>query len=684
MKRRLQRWLVAGLCAGAALSSALAAAEPLAALQDRTDRLVQTGFDRPDAALAELSALARRQPPEAQRVLLLTRGLIAANAGRAPLVEAAAQRLAVSTDLLAVADSLLVKAALARTQGRGSDSAQAAKAALEHYQGQCPARPGCDWRMQFLALQILAHQGASSGRSHAAREHALAAAELARAAGDAARQAWALANAADLSQSLGDSVAAQRDLARAQRLARLEGSPATLARQRIFETRIYQGRGDTSAARQAAEAGLVQARLASSPRLEATLLANLSDIHVKSARPQAALQAVEKALPTVRRHADRRIEQVLLHNAALARIALGQREGARRVLDELLQSHAGSGADADQAVALREFAEAFAASGDHAGALALYHRERKLAAEITARNRDAALAELRSRFDHEAQARQLQLLGRESALMTQQLGNRQTMQKVWIAGAVVLLLAFGLVALLYRRVHLINRRLAHNHTVLRAQSQRDPLTGLANRRALHDTAAQLDVQRQFSGALLLVDIDHFKHVNDGYGHASGDLVLVAVAERLARAAGRRDLVVRWGGEEFLIFMPDAGLAQAQALAARVLQVVGGDPVALAAGSLRVTASIGYGSFPLPPARLPLSLERAINLADMALYTAKNQGRNRAVGISAAQAADAAGLLRVEDDFDQAWTDGRITLLRQAGPAAPGAQTAAETAAVLPN
>lgn len=678
-----KRWL-AGLV-WFACAAAPAAADPLEALQDQVDRLVQTGFDRPDAALTALSTLARWQPPEAQRVLQLARGLVAANAGRAPLALATADALARSTELLAVGDALLVKAALAYTQGHGNDSARAALDALKRYRSLCPAQPGCDWRMQFHALQILARQGGSSGHSHAAREYAVAAVELARDAGDAARQAWALGNVSDLSQSLGDTAAAQRDLARAHRLARLEGSPATLARQRIFETRIFQDRGETNAARQAAEAGLVQARLALSPRLEATLLANLSDIHVKSGQPKAALLAVEKALPAVRRHADRRIEQVLLHNAALARIALGQRDGARRVLDELLQSHASSGADGDQAVALREFADAFAASGDHAGALALYHRERTLAAEITARNRQAALAELRSRYDQEAQQRQLQLLGRESALMSQKLENRLVMQKVWAAAAVVLLLAMGLVALLYRRVRRINRRLAHNHTVLRAQSQRDPLTGLANRRALHDRARALGLQHDFTGALLLVDIDHFKHVNDGHGHANGDLVLVAVAERLARAAGEGDLVVRWGGEEFLIFMRGAGLAQAQALASRVLQVVGGKPVALAdsAGGLRVTASVGYASFPLPPARLSLGLERAINLADMALYTAKNQGRNRAVGISATQASDAAALLQVEADFDQAWQEGRITLLRQVGPVDGSSQAApfsAKTAA----
>jgi predicted signal transduction protein with EAL and GGDEF domain len=72
-------------------------------------------------------------------------------------------------------------------------------------------------------------------------------------------------------------------------------------------------------------------------------------------------------------------------------------------------------------------------------------------------------------------------------------------------------------------------------------------------------------------------------------------------------------------------------------------------------------------FPLPPAHLPLSMERAINFADMALYTAKNQGRNRAVGIAAVQATDAPALAGTEADFDQAWQEGRVTLRRTTGP-----------------
>jgi diguanylate cyclase (GGDEF)-like protein len=235
----------------------------------------------------------------------------------------------------------------------------------------------------------------------------------------------------------------------------------------------------------------------------------------------------------------------------------------------------------------------------------------------------------------------------------------------------VLLMAALLVALLYRRVRAINRSLAHNHEFLRAQSQRDPLTGLANRRGLHEAALRREVDARFSGALLLVDIDHFKHINDGHGHAAGDVVLVEVARRLSSVVREADVVARWGGEEFLIYMPGVVPAQAQALAERVLHTVGAQPVpvpGLTGPGLRVTVSLGYGCFPLPPGRLSLTLERAINLADMALYTAKGQGRNRAIGIASIVAADDAGLRAAESDFDRAWHEGRLTLQRSLGPA----------------
>ena len=84
-------------------------------------------------------------------------------------------------------------------------------------------------------------------------------------------------------------------------------------------------------------------------------------------------------------------------------------------------------------------------------------------------------------------------------------------------------------------------------------------------------------------------------------------------------------------------------------------------------ALRVTASIGYARFPLPPYGAAVPWEQAINLADMALYSAKSQGRNRAVGLASASAPDAAVLRAIEADFERAWHEGRVTLRQTAGP-----------------
>ncbi|HLL13110.1 MAG TPA: hypothetical protein VK570_18750, partial [Rubrivivax sp.] len=123
----MSAWVLAGLWAGAALAdprtalpAATVAQMELVELQEQRDRLLQSGFDRPDAALAALSNLARSQPPQVQSMLLLARGLILANAGRTALAESVANSLAASSDALAMADSLLVKAALAQTQGQPS------------------------------------------------------------------------------------------------------------------------------------------------------------------------------------------------------------------------------------------------------------------------------------------------------------------------------------------------------------------------------------------------------------------------------------------------------------------------------------------------------------------------------------------------------------------------------------
>ena len=401
------------------------------------------------------------------------------------------------------------------------------------------------------------------------------------------------------------------------------------------------------------------------------MLTFLSDVYAKQKRPAEALRAAERGLPIARRHNDRRIELTLTNNAGLAKIGLkrvaeGMQDLAR--IEELAQS---AGLTALRAEALREYDDALAAAGDYRGALELYHRERTLSAEALRENREAALKQLQLRNDRERKQRDIELLARDKQLKTAALANRELMLRVWAVAALVMLLSLATVALLYRRVRATNRQLVASQAQLRVQSERDPLTNLANRRHFLSVmqAQQLrgGAAHGFEGALLLIDIDHFKHVNDGHGHAAGDLVLCEVARRLNEAVRGDDLVVRWGGEEFLVLALKVPAAQAELLAGRVLKLIGDTPVMVLGQPVKVTVSIGYARFPLPPNVLPVAWEQAINLADMALYTAKSQGRNKSVGIVAAQAPAEPALRQIEADFERAWQEGRVTLKIAPGP-----------------
>ncbi len=162
---------------------------------------------------------------------------------------------------------------------------------------------------------------------------------------------------------------------------------------------------------------------------------------------------------------------------------------------------------------------------------------------------------------------------------------------------------------------------------LREQTERDWLTGLRNRRylarALETGAAE---RLEVPLAVAALDLDHFKAVNDGLGHGVGDQVLVHVARRLSDVLRERDVVVRNGGEEFLVLMPATGSSAAAACGERIRRAVQDVPWDTMADGLRVTVSVG-----LAIAQAPSALDAVLSLADERLYAAKRRGRNRVVG-----------------------------------------------------
>jgi two-component system, cell cycle response regulator len=163
---------------------------------------------------------------------------------------------------------------------------------------------------------------------------------------------------------------------------------------------------------------------------------------------------------------------------------------------------------------------------------------------------------------------------------------------------------------------------------LRFRATHDVLTGLSNRGSVMD-ALRSELSRQVRESkpfgVILVDIDHFKNVNDTYGHLCGDEVLQAVARRMKECVRPYDTIGRYGGEEFLIIAPAAGARGTLALAERVRSILESKPVVTQAGDVRITASLGAAISTDARGTDPQSLLR---LADRALYSAKDKGRNR--------------------------------------------------------
>jgi len=202
---------------------------------------------------------------------------------------------------------------------------------------------------------------------------------------------------------------------------------------------------------------------------------------------------------------------------------------------------------------------------------------------------------------------------------------------LWLLAGAVYLLAFvlrvrsELAATRYGKAALerMNRELRDEAGELKQAARRDALTGVLNRRGLRDElahAAGRGDDQFFPLAIVFIDIDHFKRINDVHGHHVGDEVIRQMADVVARAIQRDDILARWGGEEFLVFFPCTTLPDAQAIAERLRRSLAqhpwphGQPVT--------------GSFGVAQARAGDDLVDGIRRADEAMYAAKCNGRNR--------------------------------------------------------
>ena len=244
-----------------------------------------------------------------------------------------------------------------------------------------------------------------------------------------------------------------------------------------------------------------------------------------------------------------------------------------------------------------------------------------------------------------------------------------------------------------------NTELAERNQRLKAASNTDALTGLFNRRCLSE---QIDkevalVRRAYSRGerlapgdpsrdllLLMLDVDGMKGVNDRYGHVAGDRTLLQVREILMRVCRTSDMLVRWGGDEFLIVGRQSDHLMGERLAERLRHAMTEHEFDLGGGNTtHLSCSIGFAMYPFVPSEPNLlNWEQVVHMADRGLYEAKGSGRNRYVGILAAQDADPEVVLaRMDDNLEQLSDDGILTL--RTGPTVEPAEAKAQVGELVP-
>ena len=282
--------------------------------------------------------------------------------------------------------------------------------------------------------------------------------------------------------------------------------------------------------------------------------------------------------------------------------------------------------------ALEALAESQAATGQAVAALRTSEQRHELEIAPLRNYNVQRLAQLQARLQSEADTREIERLRHESkvnALTTE----RDQLTSRW---ELITLLMLGFIAL---AITLYQRRVNQK---LHRLSTHDVLTGLPNRRAatqlLNEVVAAAAPDKSTRSVVLLIDVDHFKAINDRLGHDGGDLALKAVADGLRQVQRSEDTLARWGGEEFLVIAHGLDFAGAAALSERLrstIERLSADPI---------TVSIGFAPCPFfaSDAASKPGWQNAITFADHGLYAAKRSGRNGWVGLWPRHHIDHAG------------------------------------------
>ncbi|MEM7054838.1 MAG: diguanylate cyclase [Pseudomonadota bacterium] len=266
-------------------------------------------------------------------------------------------------------------------------------------------------------------------------------------------------------------------------------------------------------------------------------------------------------------------------------------------------------------------------------ALEKIRRQHQLREQIVDNERNLAIEELEVQYQVEQRAREVELLQLETELQATEL--RQS-ESLLLASTIALVLVLMIILITWRNYQ-TKSMLQHDLAVRNKElnlaieqvshlANRDTLTGLLNRRAFKQAAEEQNAHRLRNKTpltLVIADIDKFKLINDVHGHPVGDQVLKIIAYRIRQNLRKVDFACRWGGEEFLLLLPETTAEQAHPMIQRLRDILAAEPVETLAGDLPITLTFGL-------AEVTSNINDAIHAADSAMYTGKRMGPNRVV------------------------------------------------------
>ncbi len=374
--------------------------------------------------------------------------------------------------------------------------------------------------------------------------------------------------------------------------------------------------------------------------IQAMVTYNLSAVAIERKDWAEALRLTDAAAPIFLKIGDLNMADLSRSNHGIAMNRSGHPEGIEliRQADQNIAKRPGQ--EITLVAVQQALAEELAIAGDFKQAYAAqleYQRRNDALRSVADQQR---IADAEASYQADRKQRQIEELEREHA-------EQKRFRWLWVI--------VGLLGVATAAVVAVSRiYLKRAYRTMHDMALEDPLTGLHNRRYLSsrigEELAQMRRQRvqqakplqgESRAAFLLIDLDHFKSINDEHGHAAGDAVLRQASSLLRGLVRQSDTIVRWGGEEFLVFARITNSAEAGELAERICTQMAGHEFDVGRGrSQHRTCSIGFACYPTLPlgrdaSELP-SWESVVSLADQCLYAAKASGRNLWVGIEYAE------------------------------------------------